>query len=265
MSDNSTRDALIKSVHLRAGDNQTAGVFSVAYRAESGERDGGEASSAHGAMFAPMALHLPIQIESSNERKTSDEGGSIGSNTRNAGAITGIALAGAVTIISIFLAIFFWCRRQHKNIEGKEKEKKPDAFPAHKYPTIVPPEPLHRRKRSLPGLAPTPAMAHVNIPQHLNRTRRKTHEPTQDRPTIPIQNLPTASIQDQTTVPTQDQPTPPQPGSSSTNSIFFPTLVNNVGLDIIQDQFSQLRRDIDDIRANAGVVYDELPPRYQAQ
>jgi hypothetical protein len=231
MTDNKTRDHLINSVQLRAGD-KVEGLFPFSYDTTSGERSSGEATSALGAMFAPMALHLPVQLESGSRRIYTDEG----SGTINAGAIAGAVIGGMAIFLIIFLVIFSWRRHQRKRKEEEDKTK-PISFPVHDYPEVTLPL---RNKLGLSNHASTPPYIQIGLTQRFNGKR--THNSAPEQP----QNI-------------APQPTPslPEPTSSS-------EVINNANFDF-RNEFERLRRDVEEIRATDVDASYGPPPQYQTQ
>jgi hypothetical protein len=233
VTDSKIRDDLIDTVHLRAGDTALKGLFPFSYDTNIGERRGGEATSALGAMFAPMALYLPAQLEvGSGPRRIEDD---TISGTSKAGAITGGVIGGIAAFISILLVIFFWRRRLQKTKE-EEEETKPNSFPAPEYPEGNP------SPRSNPGFtdyAPTIPSAQVYPTQRSNGKRTRDN------------------------LPEQPQYAASQPTSSLSNSTPSPVLINNGDFDI-RNEFERLRRDMEAMRLAGVDVVHEPPPQYQA-
>jgi hypothetical protein len=238
MTQDQNRDALISSVHLRAGDTQKDGLFPLSYLTNTGESNGGEGSPAFGAMFAPMALHLPVWIESGTQsgRTTTDDGGS---GTSNVGAIAGGVLGGVVTVVSISLAVFFWRRREQKKTEEEKEETEPSGFPAYEYPFVAA---LPREKRGFISHAQAPVVTQGSLPPRDSRKRGRNNAPA------------------------QPQITTPQPSSVSNElaSSSNPEPTNDVNLNI-QIEVEQLRRDVEEIRASGIDAEYEPPPQYQTQ
>jgi hypothetical protein len=232
MADSDVRDTLINYVHLRAGETQIDGIFPAAYSIDTGKRDYGEASSTHGAIFAPMALDLPVQIESGRKRKLINEGGP---GASHAGAIAGGIIGGVVVIVSIVLAIIFWHRHQQRKKEREEEETKPADISAYEYSVVAP---LPRNKAGLTNHAPALAMMQVNLPQRSNRKRGR------NSPLI------------------QSQPITPQPSTSSAEPAPPPQPASDVDIDI-QIEVERLLREVEEIRASGGDVRYEPPPQYQ--
>ncbi|KAI0058455.1 hypothetical protein BV25DRAFT_1902161 [Artomyces pyxidatus] len=66
MTDPNVRNNLISSVHNRASLNATAGAFPLSYNSSSGATIHGGASPAQGAMFAALALNVPVATIQAN-------------------------------------------------------------------------------------------------------------------------------------------------------------------------------------------------------
>jgi hypothetical protein len=235
MTDNSTRDDLINSVHLRAGDTKAGGLFPFSYDTTSGFRHSGEATSALGAMFAPMANHLPVQLESGSGRINMDEG----SSTGNAEAIiAGGVIGGTASFFIIFLVLFSWRCHQQKR-KGEEEMTKPISFPVHNYLGGTRPLKNH------PGLsnhASTPPYIQIGHSQRFHGKRTRNSAPENPQNTAPQL---TSSL--------------PELTSSS-------EAINNANFDF-RNEFERLRRDLEEIRAtgiNPTTSY-EPPPQYQTQ
>jgi hypothetical protein len=71
-------------LHFRARNNQLAGPLSISYNTNTGERRSGGASPKYGAMFAPIALDLPVRLDSNDKESEDNVGCSVGSHS-NAG------------------------------------------------------------------------------------------------------------------------------------------------------------------------------------
>jgi hypothetical protein len=228
MTENKTRDDLIDSVHMRAGDNTIDGLFPFAYSTDTGARFNGEATSALGAMFAPMALYLPVQLESRSGRNNTDEG----SGTSNAGAIAGGVIGSVAILLLIFLVVFFWRRHQQKKKKEEEDKTRPNSFPTHDYSenNLSP-----RSKLGPSNNASTPPLIQISGTQRFNGKRTHNSAPEQPQPTSSL----------------------PEPRSAS-------EAINSANFDI-RNEFEQIRRDIQEIRATGVDGSYEPPPQYQMQ
>jgi hypothetical protein len=224
MMNNQTRDDLISSVHLRAGDNQIGGIFPLSYYTDTGNRIGGEVNPAYGAIYAPMALHLPIKIESGSRKRIEDNG----SSGDNVGAIVGCVIGGVVILLFVTLTIFLWYRRQQKKEVEDKKKTMPHRFHVHEYPVIGS---LPESERFL-SHSPRKSIIQPGLPRQSNWE--------------PNRNIAQASI---------------QPNLPSTEPMSSLESINNGGIYFPNHWINQLRRDVDEMRG-LGVVY-EPPPQYQ--
>jgi hypothetical protein len=191
-----------------------------------------QATSALGAMFAPMALHLPVQLESGSGRSNTEEG----PGTSNAGAIAGGVIGGVAILLLIFLAVFFWRRHQQK-IKKEENKTKPNSFPTHDYSENTPPP---KSKRGLSSNASTPPLIQIGLTQRFNGKQARNSAPEQSQNTV-----------------TQLTPSLPEPTSSEEE-------INNRNL-AIRNEFVQLRRDFEEMRATDLDASYEPPPQYHTQ
>ncbi|KAJ7596532.1 hypothetical protein C8J56DRAFT_917682 [Mycena floridula] len=108
-SGNSTRNLLIDIVHQKLGTNATAGINPTTWDPTSGSVIGGSASPAQGAMFAMLAMNLPVKLSPGSFASSG------GSKSANIGAIVGGVVGGIVVIaILIFAFLTFKKRRARK-------------------------------------------------------------------------------------------------------------------------------------------------------
>ncbi|KAN0141387.1 DUF1793 domain containing protein [Lactarius tabidus] len=96
------RTSLISRVHNRASFNMTAGVFPVLYDSNSGLMSQGGASPAQGAMYAPLALKVPVRQITANPVTT---GASSNSNSPRNSQSHASAIAGGAIGAAVLLAI----------------------------------------------------------------------------------------------------------------------------------------------------------------
>lgn len=260
MTSNNTRDSLLTPILSRAGNNRTSGsgfgVLPVAYDTKTGDSAGGEASAAFGAVFASMALNLPIQISGNPD----DEGGG-GKGNNNIGAIVGGVLGVVAFIVLVLLAIFLWRRRVQRKFGVKEEGKEPrktvvgiDVTPApYDYPTdsVVP---RTTKRELLEG-------ADSSQPRDSTINSSGTSPTTATAPTSPTS--PKRRNRGAVTQ-TQESESPTQPVSSSAGPISS-SPANDSGAGGGADfrtEFEQLRREVQELRAQ-GVVGYEAPPQYE--
>ncbi|RPD54725.1 hypothetical protein L226DRAFT_560384 [Lentinus tigrinus ALCF2SS1-7] len=129
VTDDGVRNQLVQYAWDRASFNKTSGQFPDVYNDATGaisSSRGGNAGSALGAMFAPLALTMPnttITADGGSPLNPSPSGGvpignngSNGSNGRtNVGAIVGGVVGGAAFLgILAGVGIFFWRRRRQQ-------------------------------------------------------------------------------------------------------------------------------------------------------
>jgi hypothetical protein len=231
MSDNQTCDALINPVHLRAGNNKTHGVFPSSYHIQSGESRGGEASPALGAMFAPMALDLPIRISSGSGWAQDVDGDSDSRTGSNVGEIAGGVVGGVVAIALIILAVIFWRRRQQRK---KEEEQGDHTIEVH-------------------GIVP------YSVPQYAPRIQR-VQTVAGNENTAGFITKPGRRYSD-TTVITRPQPASTPPASSTLGPSSSTPGTSNAGRPDIQNELEQLRREMEEMR-ELGFA---LPPDYRSE
>lgn len=152
------------------------------YDSQSGESRGGSCSPTLGAIFASMALNIPVQIESRSGQprdNTTDGSNSADGSSNNIRAIAGGVVGGLVAFALIILAILLWRHRQKKR-----KEEKALATKAKSYDCYI--------ITSLPRGKDTPAVTQADVPQRSagKRNRHRT-APTQPPPTQPSSVMPT--------------------------------------------------------------------------
>ncbi|KAI0057014.1 hypothetical protein BV25DRAFT_1813076 [Artomyces pyxidatus] len=136
-TDATTRDNLISSVHNRASFNVSAGAFPLDYDSSRGTTVLGVASPAQGAMFAPLALNIPVASIQVNITNPSPAGPSPDTaNPASKGAPTGAivgGILGAIAIILIIVASIWYMRRRRKTgIHVLNYEDVEEALPPHK-------------------------------------------------------------------------------------------------------------------------------------
>ncbi|KAI9447112.1 hypothetical protein BJY52DRAFT_375069 [Lactarius psammicola] len=103
------RTNLISRVHSRASYNASAGVFPLNYDSTSGAAFLGRASPAQGAMYAPLALKVPVIQITTNPT-------TIGTSSKShTGAIAGGVTSGIATLLAIgTIALVVWRRRSRR-------------------------------------------------------------------------------------------------------------------------------------------------------
>lgn len=228
MTDNRTRDDMIKSVHLRAADNKTGNLFPATISTVDGE-GGGEASPAFGGLFAPMALNLPVKIEVGSARS--------GSNVK---AIAGGVVGGVAGIILLALTFVFWRRRQRKRLDEKqEQNQETDTHTVAPYDHTIQNEPIVGHPDQTPGEIRKNQDIHVSLP-----TLRKFPGNLVLRRNHAAEAAQTDSSQP------SDSTAPNNP--PNTDDINF------------REEFEQLRRTVEELRATGAVEYDS-PPEYRTQ
>ncbi|KAI9433022.1 hypothetical protein H4582DRAFT_2188478 [Lactarius indigo] len=110
-SNQDLRTNLISRVHNRASFNVSPGVFPSKYDSTQGTTILGEvASPAQGAMYAPLALTVPVVEITANPPATSSKA------TSHTGAIAGGVIGGIVTLILAVGTIAFVRRRRRQNV-----------------------------------------------------------------------------------------------------------------------------------------------------
>lgn len=258
MTNNQTRDALINSVHGRAADNKTGVLFPVSYDTQTGASHGGEASAALGAMFDPMALNLPVKIESGSGHPKDEGSGS------NVGAIAGGVVGGVAAIALVILAIFFWRRRQQKKKEQEEEQEKyyipteaHDVAP-YEYAPVVPRTEIESSvsQHGTTSAALPPGAMQVNS---AGGSESEFSNGGYGYATTTPQAPPLPRKGSSTTVATQSHHVPTQPASSSTGPASSHEPTDSGGPDL-RNEVEQLRREMEEMRAQ-GVTY-EAPPQY---
>lgn len=231
MTDNQTRNDMIKSVHLKAADNRTGDRFPSSYVASSGTGLGGETSPVFGAMFAPMALNLPIKIV-------------LGSaHSRSNGKYIAGGVVGGVAVIVLFAFTVIYMRR-HQRKQGSERQEQDWATETH---TVAPYSYTVPNGSVIGGTDPTPGVLikneHVHIsaptlrkfPGNFN-TLRRNHV---------TEHAQSAALQ-------PSHPTAPDNLAHSDD-------VN------VRAELEQLRRTVEEMRASGGTMGYDSPPEYQAR
>ncbi|KAL5508744.1 hypothetical protein ACEPAG_4723 [Sanghuangporus baumii] len=118
-SDTTVRDAMISQVWEYASVNSNQNLpFPISYHPDSGSGVTGQNSPAQGAMFAPLALNVPLQtVEFSGDREEGGGGG--GSNgSSNKGIIAGAVVGGLMGLGIIAILLFFLYRRRRRQQSG---------------------------------------------------------------------------------------------------------------------------------------------------
>ncbi|KAH9021525.1 hypothetical protein EDB85DRAFT_416268 [Lactarius pseudohatsudake] len=103
---------LISRVHSRASWNTSMGVFPVYYDSLSGLTYRGEASPAQGAMYAPLALKVPVLQIAADPVTTGTSPKS--KSKSHTGAIAGGAIGGVVALLAIGAAVLVGRRRSRR-------------------------------------------------------------------------------------------------------------------------------------------------------
>ncbi|KAL5536145.1 hypothetical protein ACEPAF_4250 [Sanghuangporus sanghuang] len=129
-SDTTVRDTMISQVWEYAAVNSDQNLpFAISYRPDNGSWIAGQNSPAQGAMFAPLALNVPLKSV-----KFTGGGGSGGSN--NTPVIVGATVGGVagLGIIGALLFLFYRRRRQQQkgiyNRTDRIERVKPSKFPS---------------------------------------------------------------------------------------------------------------------------------------
>jgi len=115
-SDQDLRRNLISRVHDRASYNLSVGVFPTEYYGTDGLTYQGIASPAQGAMYAPLALKVPVAQISANVTTTA--GTSPESSKSHTGTVVGGTIGGVAALLTLGTMAFVmrWRRRQsHKS------------------------------------------------------------------------------------------------------------------------------------------------------
>ncbi|KAH9064487.1 hypothetical protein EDB87DRAFT_1680356 [Lactarius vividus] len=117
-SDGDLSTNLISRVHNRASLNTSMGVFPVYYDSASGLTYRGEASPAQGAMYAPLALTVPVLQITANPVTTGTssqpQSQSHWKSKSHTGAITGGAIGGVMASLAIGAITLVWRRRRRR-------------------------------------------------------------------------------------------------------------------------------------------------------
>ncbi|KAI0267468.1 hypothetical protein BC834DRAFT_822339, partial [Gloeopeniophorella convolvens] len=104
------RDRFISKVHARASFNASGGAFPLNYDSTHGSTILGVASPAQGAMYAPLALKVPVRsiVVARNDAGSS----SSPKKTSHGGAIAGGIIAGLAALLIVIGAVVFVQRRR---------------------------------------------------------------------------------------------------------------------------------------------------------
>ncbi|KAI0259050.1 hypothetical protein BC834DRAFT_974627, partial [Gloeopeniophorella convolvens] len=103
------RDRFISKVHARASFNASGGAFPLNYDSTHGSTILGVASPAQGAMYAPLALKVPVRsiVVARNAGSSSSP-----KKTSHGGAIAGGIIAGLAALLIVIGAVVFVQRRR---------------------------------------------------------------------------------------------------------------------------------------------------------
>ncbi|KAI0930164.1 hypothetical protein AcV5_006948 [Taiwanofungus camphoratus] len=112
MSNSTTRDGLLAMIWAHASFNDTTGVFPTMYLIDTGGGNGGMASPAQGAVFAPLALNVANTTITVPEAKPTvvspHPAHSAHPTHRGAGAIAGGVVGGIAAAALLLIATFLW-------------------------------------------------------------------------------------------------------------------------------------------------------------
>ncbi|KAL5519656.1 hypothetical protein ACEPAH_1339 [Sanghuangporus vaninii] len=112
-SDTTVRDAMILQVWEYAAVNSDQNLpFPISYHPDSGSWIAGQNSPAQGAMFAPLALNVPLQSVDFSENSSGSRDGGDSTGSSNIGIIIG-AVVGGLLVLGIIAALLFFFSRRH--------------------------------------------------------------------------------------------------------------------------------------------------------
>ncbi|KAI9513396.1 hypothetical protein F5148DRAFT_1006486 [Russula earlei] len=145
-TDQDLRSNLISRVHNKASSNVTVGVFPVVYDSLHGSTVQGAASPAQGAMFAPLALNVPVLAIQTNV--TMGITSTLQSNSHTA-AIAGV-IGGLSAILLLIGAVVFVRRRRRQVRRTKSLESSLGSVEAGPLATVTPfnPNPVEVQRNS---------------------------------------------------------------------------------------------------------------------
>ncbi|KAL5494568.1 hypothetical protein ACEPAI_29 [Sanghuangporus weigelae] len=118
-SDTTVRDAMISQVWEYGSANSDQNLpFPISYHADSGSWVAGQSSPAQGAMFAPLALNVPLRPVDFSENRGGNGDGEDSTGSSNIGIIVGAVVGGLLGLGIIAALLFFFRRRRVRQQKG---------------------------------------------------------------------------------------------------------------------------------------------------